>query len=133
MQPILNFYQQLKQALFVRDVYAPMFFCDFINMTIVIGFYSQFGVSSSSELVIRHAVLLLLLLLFVCSSVESSLFVPVDYETKGNSQSQGSIDIEHKNLTLTQGKGPTRFYALDFSRVHLDRSKTTIECVFVCL
>jgi hypothetical protein len=44
MKPILNFYRQLKQALFVRDVYAPMFFCDFINMIIVIAFYSQFGV-----------------------------------------------------------------------------------------
>jgi hypothetical protein len=44
MKPIIRFYRQLKQALFVRDVYAPMFFCDFINMIIVIGFYSQFGV-----------------------------------------------------------------------------------------
>jgi hypothetical protein len=45
MKPMIRFYRQLKQALFVRDVYAPMFFCDFINMIIVIGFYSQFGVS----------------------------------------------------------------------------------------
>ena len=45
MKPMITFYRQLKQALFVRDVYAPMFFCDFINMIIVIGFYSQFGVS----------------------------------------------------------------------------------------
>ena len=44
MRPIINFYRQLQQALFVRDVYAPMFFCDFINMIIVIAFYSQFGV-----------------------------------------------------------------------------------------
>jgi hypothetical protein len=44
MKPILHFYRQLQQALFVRDVYAPMFFCDFINMIIVIAFYSQFGV-----------------------------------------------------------------------------------------
>ena len=44
MKPIIKFYRRLRQALFVRDVYAPMFFCDFINMIIVIGFYSQFGV-----------------------------------------------------------------------------------------
>ena len=48
MKPIIKFYRQLKQALFVRDVYAPMFFCDFINMIIVIMFNSQFGVCSSS-------------------------------------------------------------------------------------
>ncbi len=46
IRPLIEFYRQLKQALFVRDVYASMFFCDFINMIIVIGFYSQFGVSS---------------------------------------------------------------------------------------
>jgi hypothetical protein len=45
MKPIVNFYRQLQQTLFVHDVYASMFFCDFINMIIVIGFYSQFGVS----------------------------------------------------------------------------------------
>jgi hypothetical protein len=44
MKPILRFYRQLRQALFVQDVYALMFFCDFVNMIIVIGFYSQFGV-----------------------------------------------------------------------------------------
>jgi hypothetical protein len=47
MKPIKRFYGQLQQALFVRDVYAPMFFCDFINMVIVILFYSQFGVCIS--------------------------------------------------------------------------------------
>jgi hypothetical protein len=46
IKPIIDFYRQLQQALFVRDVYAPMFFCDFINMCIVIGFYSNFGVSN---------------------------------------------------------------------------------------
>ena len=47
VRPLIKFYRQLQlqQALFVRDVYASMFFCDFINMIIVIGFYSQFGVS----------------------------------------------------------------------------------------
>ena len=51
MKPIIKFYRQLKQALFVRDVYAPMFFCDFINMIIVIMFNSQFGVCSNSEFI----------------------------------------------------------------------------------
>ena len=48
MRPLLKFYRQLKQSLFVHDVYASMFFCDFINMIIVIGFYSQFGVSDET-------------------------------------------------------------------------------------
>ncbi|CAF4363714.1 unnamed protein product, partial [Adineta steineri] len=43
MKPLINFYRHLQQSLFVRDVYASMFFCDFINMIIVIVFYSQFG------------------------------------------------------------------------------------------
>lgn len=49
IKPIFRFYRQLQQALFVRDVYAPMFFCDFINMGIVIAFYSQFGVCHSRK------------------------------------------------------------------------------------
>ena len=45
MESILNFYRQLPEKLSFHDVYASMFFCDFINMIIVIAFYSQFGVS----------------------------------------------------------------------------------------
>lgn len=55
MKPIIKFYRQLKQALFVHDVYAPMFFCDFINMGIVIAFYSQFGVSICKRLFFEKA------------------------------------------------------------------------------
>ena len=70
MSPIINFYRQLQQALFVRDVYASMFFCDFINMIIVIGFYSQFGVSY--------------LRIFYFQFFYQINFFPVNQKSKGN-------------------------------------------------
>jgi hypothetical protein len=52
MTSIRNFYRQLQQELSVHDVYASMFFCDFINMIIVIIFYSQFGVSKNLKTIL---------------------------------------------------------------------------------
>ncbi|CAF4903524.1 unnamed protein product, partial [Rotaria sp. Silwood1] len=43
MTLIKRFHNQLQQPLFVRDFYVPMFFCDFINIILVISFYSAFG------------------------------------------------------------------------------------------
>ncbi|CAF4583045.1 unnamed protein product, partial [Rotaria sp. Silwood2] len=45
LKTIIDVYRQPQQSSFVRDVYASLFFCDFMNMVIVILFYSQFGVS----------------------------------------------------------------------------------------
>ncbi|CAF4363705.1 unnamed protein product, partial [Adineta steineri] len=76
------FYLQLKQALFVRDVYAPMFFCDFINMVIVIGFYSQFGERAGGNVVqtikenkVPVAFLVILLVQFILIIIDRALYL----------------------------------------------------------
>ncbi|CAF1213486.1 unnamed protein product [Rotaria magnacalcarata] len=82
MKSIMKFYRQLKQALFVRDVYAPMFFCDFINMVIVIAFYSQFGEQSGGNVVqtikenkVPVAFLVILLIQFVLIIIDRALYL----------------------------------------------------------
>ncbi|CAF1085642.1 unnamed protein product [Adineta ricciae] len=82
MKPMITFYRQLKQALFVRDVYAPMFFCDFINMIIVIGFYSQFGERAGGNVVqtikenkVPVAFLVILLVQFVLIIIDRALYL----------------------------------------------------------
>ncbi|CAF1290006.1 unnamed protein product [Adineta steineri] len=82
MKPLIRFYRQLKQALFVRDVYAPMFFCDFINMVIVIGFYSQFGERAGGNVVqtikenkVPVAFLVILLVQFILIIIDRALYL----------------------------------------------------------
>ncbi|CAF3346333.1 unnamed protein product [Rotaria sp. Silwood1] len=82
MKPVIKFYRQLKQALFVRDVYAPMFFCDFINMFIVIIFYSQFGERSGGSVVqtiqenkVPVAFLIILLVQFILIIIDRALYL----------------------------------------------------------
>ncbi|CAF4296585.1 unnamed protein product [Rotaria socialis] len=82
MKSIMKFYRQLKQALFVRDVYAPMFFCDFVNMVIVIAFYSQFGEQSGGNVVqtikenkVPVAFLVILLIQFVLIIIDRALYL----------------------------------------------------------
>ncbi|CAF4702929.1 unnamed protein product [Rotaria sp. Silwood1] len=88
MKPVIKFYRQLKQALFVRDVYAPMFFCDFINMFIVIIFYSQFGlrgisrersggsvVQTIQENKVPVAFLIILLVQFILIIIDRALYL----------------------------------------------------------
>ncbi|CAF1201689.1 unnamed protein product [Rotaria sp. Silwood1] len=53
LQTIINVYRQPKQLSFVRDVYASLFFCDFISMIIVILFYSQFGERAAGNNVVQ--------------------------------------------------------------------------------
>lgn len=45
MKPFKNFYHQLTSPLYnaIVDVYAPMFFCDFIAFFIVVFGYWAFG------------------------------------------------------------------------------------------
>ncbi|CAF3646268.1 unnamed protein product [Rotaria sordida] len=82
MKPVLKFYRQLKQALFVRDVYAPMFFYDFINMILVIFFYSRFGERSGGNVVqtiqenkVPVAFLVILLVQFILIIIDRALYL----------------------------------------------------------
>ncbi|CAF0897645.1 unnamed protein product [Adineta ricciae] len=79
---IIDFYRKLQPALFVRDVYAPMFFCDFINMIIVIGFYSQFGERAAGNVVqtikenkVPVAFLVMLLIQFLLIVIDRALYL----------------------------------------------------------
>ncbi|CAF0821922.1 unnamed protein product [Adineta steineri] len=82
MKPLINFYRHLQQSLFVRDVYASMFFCDFINMIIVIGFYSQFGERAGGNVVqtikenkVPVAFLVILLIQFLLIIIDRALYL----------------------------------------------------------
>ncbi|CAF2706658.1 unnamed protein product [Rotaria sp. Silwood2] len=82
MKPIIKFYGQFKQTLFVRDVYASMFFCDFINMVIVIFFYSQFRERSGENVVqaiqenkVPVAFLVMLLVQFILIIIDRALYL----------------------------------------------------------
>ncbi|CAM4812248.1 unnamed protein product [Rotaria magnacalcarata] len=82
-EPFINFCRRLHQALFVHDVYASLFFCDFINMVIVICFYSQFGERASGNNVVQTikenkvpvAFLAMLLIQFLLIVIDRALYL----------------------------------------------------------
>ncbi|CAF4259073.1 unnamed protein product, partial [Rotaria sordida] len=83
LKAIINFYRQPQQSLFVHDVYASLFFCDFINMIIVICFYSQFGERAAGNTVVQTikenkvpvAFLVLLLIQFILIIIDRALYL----------------------------------------------------------